>query len=196
MPDEALNRWRNLFISDINTLANRGLIDNSKLGDLKSPNGHKNLSEAVSALTAHLRRNWDSISARTGVTLAELDEAEITANRMLLAVARRDSSPLPPTQAAIERRQAFTMFSRSYDQVRRYVAHVRWSFGDADDFAPPLRSVDRKSARSDGEESAQPAPTPAAAPAPVTFAAVPAGPAAAGPLTRPGLPNSSPIGEG
>ena len=190
-----LNRYRTLFLSDVNTLAIRGLIDNSKLGDLKSPNGYKNLAESVSALAAHIRRNWSTIQSRAAVTAEELADAEETAVKMLLAVANQ-AAPLPPTQAAVERRQAYTLFVRSYDEVRRVVTYLRTPFDDVEDYAPSVRSVVKGERAEPKAEPAKEAAAPAPAAAPVTFAAAPAAPAATGPLTRPGLPNSSPIGEG
>ena len=194
--DAKLNRYRTLFLADINTLANRGLIDNTKLGELKSPNGYKNLAETVSALASHIRRNWSTIQSRAAITPEELADAEETAVRMLLAVANQ-VAPVPPTQAAIERRQAYTLFINTYDEVRRVVTYLRTPFGDADEYAPSARSLMKIDRGEPAKAEAQPAglAAPSAA-TPVTFANAPA--AAGGPvvLTRPGLPNSSPIGEG
>jgi hypothetical protein len=195
--DAKLNRYRTLFLSDINTLAMRGMIDNSKLGDLKSPNGYKNLAESVSALASHIRRNWSTIQSRAAVTQEELADAEETAVKMLLAVANQ-ATPLAPTQAAVERRQAYTLFIRSYDEVRRVVTYLRTPFDDVEEYAPSVRSVVKvERAEPKVEAAKEQGAQPAAGTTPVNFAPVPApAAAAAGPLTRPGLPNSSPIGEG
>jgi hypothetical protein len=122
--DAKLTRFRTLFVSDINGLATRGLMDNSKLPDLKSASGHRNQAESVFALTAHLRRSWETIRTRTAVTIDELEEAEATAQSMLMALARKDASLIAPNEAARARRQAFTLFYRAYAQVRRAVLFV------------------------------------------------------------------------
>lgn len=155
--DAKLTRFRTLFVSDINGLATRGLMDNSKLPDLKSASGHRNQAESVFALTAHLRRSWETIRTRTAVTLDELEEAEATAQSMLMALARKDASLVAPNEAARARRQAFTLFYRAYAQVRRAVLFLREPFGDIEAFAPTLRTIERKATREEGEQPAEPA---------------------------------------
>ena len=91
------------------------------------------------------------------------------------------------------RDQAFALFAKKYDELRRAVWFVRWQEGDADEYAPSLYAG-RGSRKSDETAPAEPpaagnvtaAPAPTAPPAPAMSAAAP-NPAPAG------APGSSPF---
>ena len=95
--------------------------------------------------------------------MEEIEEAEAAAQDMLIALARKDASPIAPSDAARVRRQAYTLFYRAYEQVRRAVLYLRQPYGDMEAFAPPLRTVERKGSREDGDEGGVPVVTAAGA---------------------------------
>lgn len=190
--DEKLNRTRQLFIDDINTLANRGLIDNSKLVDLKSPNGYKNLAFGVLALAAHLRNNWETIKNRTGVTLDEIEEAQGLAQRFITALAVHERGPGEVGPTTLIRKQTFTLLVKGYEQIRRVVTYLRWNERDLESWAPTLYLVRKKGGSSNEVETPETAPV-----SPVSPAApgLPVAAPAAGADTA-GLPGSKPFGGG
>ncbi len=196
--DEKLNVRRTQFLADINALASRGLIDNSKLDELKNPNGYKNLSTSVLALAALLRTNWASIQNRTGVTQEELADAQDLAERMNAALTLRERGPEALVPATLARKQAFTLLMKTYDRVLSAVTFVRWDARDAEEYMPSLfLNQPRRASASDRSQPAAPN-APNAPVGPVTPVAEPialaVNPAPARPEPGEGLPGSDPLG--
>jgi hypothetical protein len=120
------------------------------------------IAKDLVALATVLRANWNAIEGKTPLTRGHLDEANELGHRLFRAL-----SPVrKPDPNADVRARAFTLLSRSYEQVRRAVVYLRWNSGDADRFAPPMYIArPRKSAAAVIEESSappvtQPPPTP------------------------------------
>jgi hypothetical protein len=158
-------RLRALMLSDANALALRGLLNGASLSHLKGPNGYRNISADILAMATLLRSNWGTISNKTGVSLEELDRAEVVAEQLNKLVGDREQAPATAAAVSLERQQVYTLFVRAYDQVRRAVTFLRWDKGDADEIAPSLyagRTATRKKADKDEEKPAtttQPAAT-------------------------------------
>jgi hypothetical protein len=67
-------------------------------------------------------------------------EATRIAERMDAAVNHRQAVRRAIAEIALRRQQIFTLLSRNWDEVRRYVTWLRWHEGDFDKLAPSLYS--------------------------------------------------------
>jgi hypothetical protein len=179
---------RELLLSDATALANRGLIGGAKLGALKGSVGFRNVASDLLTLANMIRSNWDAVSTRTGVTVAELDRAEVVGDQLINDIGIREQAPAATSAVSIERQRAFTLFVRAYDQVRRGVCYLRWDEGDADSIAPSLYGGRRR--KSGSEVNTPPEPAPAPTPSTTTAPVV-----AAPPVVRAavGLPGADPF---
>ena len=131
-------KLRDAMYLDAVALAHRGLFNGDRLADFKAKVGYKNLVFDLIGLHALFRESWDKIASRTGVQLGELDEAELLGQQLTLAVSVREQAPRIGAQAQTQRQRNFTLFSRSYDQVRRAISFLRWDHDDLDQICPSL----------------------------------------------------------
>lgn len=135
---EAGVKLRDRLASDATALGKRGLLDSTLLDQLKGAVGYKNLAHDLLTLAAMLRGAWDRIQSKTPVTLGELDEAEQLADRLLWGIGERAQSPERIAEQKDRRQRAFTLFYRTYDDVRRSVEYLRWNEEDGGKIAPSL----------------------------------------------------------
>jgi hypothetical protein len=162
---------RAALVADATALAHHGLIERRPIDDLKGPVGYKNVAFDILVLDHLFRAAWPEIEGKTVVTLQRLDAATIEADQLLVAAGIKKVSTRNIAEAALIRDQAFTLFVRTYDEVRRAVVFARWHEDDADQFAPSLYAGRRRSSNSDEETEPspeQPAEVAPPAPAPTT----------------------------
>jgi hypothetical protein len=157
--------------------------------DTGTPNSHKNLAYGVGALVSLLRENWTKISARTALTLEELDEAQQLSQRMAVSVVVRERGPNALGKSALVRKQTFTLLFRTYDELRRAFAFLRWKEKDADDFCPSLYVNQRARPYQRKKEEGAAASTASASGAGVVMQPAPGGFSAGS-----GMPGESPTG--
>lgn len=183
--------------ADARALGQRKLIDPARLAFLTGVRAFQSMTSDVFLLVELFRKNWDTIVGKTAVTPAELDLAESLAERLDTAVGIREQGPANASVTAANRRKAFHLFIKSYDETRRVVGFLRWHDKDADTIAPSLFAArmrksgsevvtESEAAAGQGAEQAS-APTNGAAPA--------NGPApvAADPNAAPGMPGNPPF---
>jgi hypothetical protein len=158
---------RSLFLWT-EALADRGLVDGTRLPEIRAGKGYRDDAEDILRLVAILRASWAQIHAKLPLDAAELDAAEETAQKLLAAVHARELTKLDASETVQLRGAAFTLFYTAWDQIRRVVQYVRWNEDDADGFAPSLfLRTPRRSGR-DGPDAVTKSPTDgAAAPASV-----------------------------
>lgn len=184
--------FRDNFASDAHALVQRGILGPASVASLKGASGHKNIVSDVLMLTTLFRTNWQSLTGRTCVTLAELDEADVALDALITDLGLREQTPVTKEANALERQQAYTLFVNAYDQIRRAITFLRWDQGDADEIAPSLFGGKKRKVAAEAE-----VPTEAATPTPGTGPTT--GPAAsttvAGGTTAAavGLPGSDPF---
>ena len=109
-------------------------------------------------------------------------EANKLALKLVSAIAHREQSPEQRAGASDIRQRMFTLFSNSYEQVRRATIFPRWNEGDAEDIAPSLFA-----GRANSNIKKPLAATPPVVGVPTTNAAVPA-------VAAPAETNQVPIG--
>lgn len=161
------NQLREDLLRDAINLAKRGCFPEQRLARLKGPNGHRNIASDILTLATLLRDCWSVIMHKTTVTPADLDQAEILGDELILALGNREKVTALAATAARERQQIYTLFVRAYEEIRSSVIYVRRHEGDADEIAPtlyPKRKLARRKANPEPapivDPFADPAPTP------------------------------------
>lgn len=202
--NERATKLRDTMYSDASALANRGIIAGDRISGFKANVGYKNIAFDLLGLATLLRENWDKISSRTAVLLSELDDAELLGRQLMDAVGAREQAPALVAQVQEQRQRNFTLFSRSYDQVRRALTYLRWDDEDLEHICPSLYAG-RGGRRKEAPEPVVPATnasttavdpvTPAAA---ASGAAIPGAAPSTTVITAPaapgvGLPNGNPF---
>jgi hypothetical protein len=181
---------RDTLHEDVKALARRGLVNPEAFRTCKGLMGYKIVATDLQVLATVARGNWGAIQGKCGITLDELDRAEKVAAHMLRLVGLREQAPEAVAAAAEDRDRAFTLFMRSYDQVRRAVLFLRWDEGDHDKIAPSLYAGRRRTGIDRQQD--QPAPV-VAGPAPFAPFAPTAPPAPPVTPPTPGVPAGGPF---
>lgn len=135
-PEASLLRAK--LIGDAKALVRSGLIPAGRLSKLKGRKGHRNVATDLLTLNEVLRDSWPTIANSTPISFAEIDRAEVLGDEMVLAVGLREKVTLQAADAALLRHRAYSLFVRTYEQVRRAVSYLRWNEGDAARIAPSI----------------------------------------------------------
>jgi hypothetical protein len=172
---------RDNLLADMTPLVRRGLIHPDAFRACKGYVGYKVVATELQVLVSVARDNWSRIGGKCGITLDELDRAEKLVGHILRLVGLREQAPEIAAAAAEDRDRAFTLFSRSYDQIRRAVLYLRWDENDGDEIAPSLYGRRKNGADEKQDPAApvlaSPAPTPGVPTGPVAPPVVPVAPA-------------------
>lgn len=150
----AVIEQRTLLLADVQSLVARKAVDPGVLDNLQGTKGYANQCFDVLRLVMAVRKNWAAVEALTPLQPADLARAEAITNELATAVGTRDQAGSSP--AALLRRQAFTYFVRTYNQIRRMLAFLRFEEGDAEAIAPSLWTGRGGRKRRSSPESATP----------------------------------------
>jgi hypothetical protein len=130
------------------------VIAPTDIPDMGTPNSFKNLANSVGAMLSLIRVRWADIKSRTAITEEELEEAFQATDRLSLVVLSRDFGPAAVSRATAVRQRAFTLLSKTYEELVRCFTFLRWYDGDVDKFTPSLyRSQRTRSERRDRAET-------------------------------------------
>lgn len=130
---------REVMLSDAEALARRKLLDPEAVAAIRAGQGNVDKANDLVALAALFTGSWGEIENKTATSLAEVARAGELGPALLAALgAREHRVAMEPAEAADQRRRAFTLFFRAYDETRRALAYLRWHEGDADLLAPSL----------------------------------------------------------
>ena len=182
---------RALLYADVSALCARGLINADAVNGYSGQLGYKIVATDLQIVTLPLRQNWSGIQGKCATQEAELERAEKVAMHLLRLVGLRAQAPVSAASAADNRGRAFTLFAKTYDQVRYAVAYVRRDHDDAESIAPSLYAGRKHKAATATDVVVTPAqgtqPAPATGTSPVNTA-----PTGTKPLNVP-LPGSNPF---
>lgn len=128
---------RDVMIAEGKTLIARGLLNSDALDDLTGTHGYRNVAFDLSGLTQLFKAAWPNIQGKTGMQQSEIDEAGQVALTLAAAIAHRENKE-SIAEATDTRQRVFTLFSTSYDQIRRGMSYLRWNQGDVDEIVPSL----------------------------------------------------------
>jgi hypothetical protein len=178
--DEATPLRENL-LGDAEALARRNLLDPDAVAAIRAGQGNIDKANDLVALSALFTTKWDDVKHKTAATLDEVHRAGELGPLLLAALGVRDHGvPLEPVKAADQRRRAYTLFFRAYDETRRAIGYLRWHEGDAEDIAPSLykgrgpRAASKEAAQEGGDAAATDKEAAAAAKEPAAAAKEPA----------------------
>jgi len=168
---EAATHARAVLLADANLLIMHGVLAPNVIANLQGVNGYKNVMADLIALVAIHRKNADKMANRTSIKPDELKAAEDLAATFSEAVGLREQSPQIIAAATRTRQAAYTLFVRSYNEVRAAVQYLRRHENDADTIIPSLFAIhgNRKKSTADTKDKRSPP-----APAPVVNPPVPA----------------------
>lgn len=153
---------REILALDWSAMARRGMVDGKRLAELKGTTGFKNQAFDLLTLVAMMREVWPRIQGKTAVTAPELDDAESLADQLLIAVGEREQLPAVTAATADVRQAAYTLFLRSYDELRRAAEYLRWHEGTADALVPSLYAGKKRKGSEVKAAAQEPQPAPAA----------------------------------
>lgn len=130
---------RENLLGDAEALARRGLLDADAVAEIRKGQGNVDKANDLVALSALFTRHWDEIENKTAATPAEVQRAGELGPLLLAALGAREHGAAPaPAEVADQRRRAYTLFVRAYDETRRALSYLRWHEGDLDQLAPSL----------------------------------------------------------
>jgi len=192
--NEAAMKMRETLRIDATALANRGLVDSSRLSAFKGLVGYKNVGFELLGWASVMHDAWPRIQNRTPITEEELISAKELAERLIRAAGVREQTPAMVAEVAHIRQQAVTLMIKAYDQVRRATLFLRWNEGDAEDIAPSLYAgrVRHPGGATDAPATTTRAAAPAA-PAPAPAGAAPVAASSPQPVPAVGMPGASPF---
>jgi hypothetical protein len=134
-----LRAAQRLLLLDAEVLVNRGLLPASALAPARGARGYQALARNVLVLVEVLRTRWSTFAGRTPMSPEDLARAEELGQKLFRAVWDRERGASRGLAAQL-RARALSELVRTYEQVRRMVAYLRWHEQDADEFAPSLWS--------------------------------------------------------
>jgi hypothetical protein len=133
---------------DLELLTERAVLDPALLAKLRFGNGYKNVALDLLGLASTLGDVLAS-NANSGIRQADIDEA-IRLGTAISAQINEDAASAKAravTVAADDRRRAYTLFIRAYEELRYLVSFLRCHEGDAERFVPDLHNKRRRRAR-------------------------------------------------
>lgn len=153
---EEATKLRRALLVAAEALAARDLLDASKVAQIRSGQGHIDTASDLVALSTLFTNDWQSLKSKTAVTRVEVERAATLGPELLVALGVRESTGATPrSKIEDQRRRAFTLLVRAYDQCRRAVTYLRWSEGDANKIVPSLFSNRKRSRKTTREASCE-----------------------------------------
>jgi hypothetical protein len=129
---------RRRLLADARALSVHGLIDASRLAQLKGANGYRKVAENLLLVSTLLQESWPQIQGKLATTAGDLEAARQTATRFMTVIHLREQGPGHLASATEQRIRAFTLVTRVYEQARRAVRYLSTDDREADSIAPSL----------------------------------------------------------
>jgi len=114
-----------------------GITNVSFTESLRGGTAYADLSADLFAAENELRTKWLQYE-RAFITAADLVAMRQVATKLNEVVSNKQFGSPERTRATLDRQRAFTVLARTYDQVRRGMAWIRWDEGDLDQLMPSL----------------------------------------------------------
>lgn len=153
----------------------RGHLHPNALENLKGGQGYRNTQHDLQLLVGIFRNNQTNLAGKSMTTDEELARGEKLVSWLIQAVGLKEQGPAERARTAEMLSRAFTLFTRTYSDLRRAIAYLLWHDGDVDKVIPSLyagRGGSKKKETTDATTVATPAvaANAGAANAPVTNA--------------------------
>jgi hypothetical protein len=124
-----------ILFRDARSLVAHGLLQESDLDRARDLQGYEAKKKSLLVLVSLLREKWSVVQGRTPLTIAQIDAAELAAQRMNTAIAFRDYGVLL-SPAADMRLRALVHLILLNDEARRMMTFICWHHGDVDEIVP------------------------------------------------------------
>lgn len=149
-------RVLNVAIGDLVSMGNRGIVDRDRVERIKAAGTAREvLPERLRACAQLVREARAVAPDRVVVSERELAYIEQIADRMQAALVSRSKSMTESQRNRRDRDRIFTLFYRTYQQIRRAVDYVRFFEGDADEVFPSIFLRGRKKDEGEGDSDEQ-----------------------------------------
>jgi hypothetical protein len=142
-------------------LASLGLVDASRIAEIRAGTGHVDTANDLIALAATFANDWPKLSGQVPLKEAEIDRAAVLGTALLVALGVRKVGPedAPDAKGWVDRKnRALRLMLDAYDDARQAVAYLRWKTDDADAYTPSLFVRRRRPTRSGDSTTDEPAP--------------------------------------
>jgi hypothetical protein len=122
-------------------LALFGRVDRTRVASIRSGSGRLDTANDLMALEQLFAAGGDELLAKTPLTKAEVERAGELGWQLVGALGKRrvgadgEGDPSEADETCV---RLYRLVVRTYDQARRAVGYLRWSEGDASEFAPSL----------------------------------------------------------
>ena len=117
---------RTHLLGDVRALIKRRLISERGVARLRGGNAYRNVALDLLSLAELLCANEKAVMGRCATSGEELDRAVKIAGELIDWAQDRHKPTPEAAAAALARARAFTLFSRTYAEVRRVVQFVRF----------------------------------------------------------------------
>lgn len=173
-------------------LVQRKVLGAEVLENLRGTVGFRNQAHDLQHLVSVLRRANGAAAAVVAISTAELDAAEDAARDLIVAMGLREQAPPFVSEAAEKRQRAFTLFIRTYEELRAAINHLRWREKDVETILPSLYAG--RGGRKKEEDVAPPVVvSPAPSPEVVSPSSEPVVVSRPSTPIRPGMPGADPF---
>jgi hypothetical protein len=146
-----------LLVTDADALANRKLLDRTRVDTARGVQGYRNAANSTMMLVRLFRENTALLGKKTALTEEEVDDAARVALSMLDCMDGREfgTQKLAPAE---RRNRCLNKMIQNYGEVRRMLTYLRWWHDDVDAIAPSLwvsrRTTGGKKRTPENEEGA------------------------------------------
>ena len=141
---------RRALIGAARPLADWGYLRSDHVDHLASGRSHVEQVGDLAGLGTLFRSQWACIADMTPATEREVARAERLSTELMRALVERDTARTDPERNATRlRARVFTLLKRAYNRLLRAVQYVRFDYGDAAVFVPPLSPGRSKTKRTD-----------------------------------------------
>lgn len=141
---------RQRLLADATALALRGYLDQERVDALHAPGKRRQLADELELLAALFEERWSQVKSKCAVELANLTDARELAALLRRAGGKRARANQTLAEVAELRVRVFTLFFRTYDELRAAVIYLRRQQRDAERIAPSLFPT-RRNGRRQGE---------------------------------------------
>lgn len=159
---------RKELLAGLNLLAIRGVLDAGTV-KVQSTTSYLGMADDVRAVATALLARWYEVGPHIGGDRARVEQALVTADKLMRAVAESEALKEKAQNAAAMRAGAWALALEAYRDLQRGITFLRAREGDADLLVPAIfyhgTGKSPKAAEPDAAEAttpAQPVPSPAA----------------------------------